>query len=161
MAIDYRSKGVAVLGKTGGLWNEFKNFAFKGNLIDLAVAVVLGAAFAKVIDAIVKGIIMPLISYVDLGKGGGYEAWHIGRLQIGFVLAELLNFTLVALAVFIVIVKVVGALLKRASAPPPAGEPTTKECPYCLMTIPIKATRCGHCTSTMPEASTAIAPPAA
>ncbi|MDB5322905.1 MAG: mscL [Phycisphaerales bacterium] len=147
MAIDYRSKAALVTGRTGTLWGEFKNFAFKGNLIDLAVAVVLGASFAKVIDAIVKGIIMPLISYVDFGKSGGYETWHIGRLQIGFVLAELLNFTLVALAVFIVIVKVVGALLKRAAPPPPAGEPTSKECPYCLMTIPLKAQRCGHCTS--------------
>jgi large conductance mechanosensitive channel len=151
MAIDYKSKAALVTGKTGSLWSEFKNFAFKGNMIDLAVAVVLGAAFAQVIDSIVKGIIMPLISYVDLGKGGGYEGWHIGRLQIGRVLAELLNFTLVALAVFLVIVKVIGALVKRASAPPAAGEPTTKECPYCLMTIPLKATRCGHCTSQLPE----------
>src|SRR5258706_12812726 len=114
MAIDYRSKAALVTQRTGSLWSEFKNFAFKGNLIELAVAFVLGAAFAKVIDSIVKGIIMPLISYIDFGKGGGYESWHIGRLQFGFVLAELLNFTLVALAVFIVIVKVVGALLKRA-----------------------------------------------
>jgi large conductance mechanosensitive channel len=151
MAIDYKSKAALVTGRTGSLWSEFKNFAFKGNMIDLAVAVVLGAAFAQVIDSIVKGIIMPLISYVDLGKGGGYEAWHIGRLRIGRVLAELLNFTLVALAVFIVIVKVVGALVKRAAAPPAAGEPATRECPYCLMNIPIKASRCGHCTSQLPE----------
>jgi large conductance mechanosensitive channel len=157
MAIDYKSKAALVTGRTGSLWSEFKNFAFKGNMIDLAVAVVLGAAFAGVIDKIVKGIIMPLISYVDLGKGGGYQGWHLGRLQIGIVLAELLNFLLVALAVFIVIVKVVGALMKRAVPPPAAGEPTTRECPYCLMTIPIKATRCGHCTSELPE----TAPPAA
>jgi large conductance mechanosensitive channel len=151
MAIDYRSKAALVTGKTGSLWAEFKNFAFKGNMIDLAVAVVLGAAFAKVIDTIVKGIIMPLISYVDPGKGGGYEKWALGRIQIGLVVAELLNFLLVALAVFIVIVKVVGALMKRAVPPPAPGEPTTKECPYCLMAIPIKATRCGHCTSQLPE----------
>ncbi len=116
MPIDLKSKATLLTGRTGSIWSEFKNFAFKGNMIDLAVAVVLGAAFANVINSIVKGIIMPLISYVDLGKGGGYESWHIGRLQLGFVLAELLNFTLVALAVFIVIVKVVGALLKRAAA---------------------------------------------
>ena len=156
MAIDYKSKAALVTGKTGSLWAEFKNFAFKGNMIDLAVAVVLGAAFAKVIDSIVKGIIMPLISYVDPGKGHGYETWTLGRLQVGPVLAELVNFLLVALAVFIVIVKVIGAVMKRAAPPPAAGEPTTKECPYCLMTIPIKATRCGHCTSQLPE--TAAAP---
>src|SRR3954447_21374860 len=122
MAIDYKSKAALVTGKTGSLWSEFKNFAFKGNMIDLAVAVVVGAAFAKIIDAIVKWIIMPLISYVDLGKRSGYQGWTIGRLQIGLVLAELLNFLLVALAVFIVIVKLVGAVMKRASAPPAAGE---------------------------------------
>ena len=150
MAIDFKSKAELVTGKTGSLWSEFKNFAFKGNMIDLAVAVVIGAAFAKVIDAIVKGVIMPLISYVDFGKGGGYESWHIGRLQLGNVLAELLNFTLVALAVFIVIVKLLGALVKRAAPPTEPGEPTTKECPRCLMQIPFKATRCGHCTSDLP-----------
>jgi large conductance mechanosensitive channel len=161
MAIDLKSKAALVTGRTGSLWSEFKNFAFKGNLIDLAVAVVLGAAFAKVIDSIVKGIIMPLISYVDFGKGGGYESWHVGRLQFGVVLAELLNFTLVALAVFIVIVKVVGAMLKRTTTPPPPGEPISKDCPYCLMTIPIKAVRCGHCTSELPATTLPVAPPAA
>lgn len=151
MPVDLKSKASLVTGKAGGLWSEFKNFAFKGNLIDLAVAVVLGTAFAKVIDAMVKGLIMPLISYLDFGKSGGYENWHIGRLEVGHVLAELLNFMLVALAIFIVIVKVVGALMKRASSPPPAGEPTTKECPYCLMVVPIKARKCGHCTSDLAE----------
>jgi large conductance mechanosensitive channel len=145
MAIDYRSKAALVTGKTGSLWAEFKNFAFKGNMIDLAVAVVLGAAFAKVIDTIVKGIIMPLISYVDPGKGGGYEKWALGRIQIGLVVAELLNFLLV---------------MKRAVPPPAPGEPTTKECPYCLMAIPIKATRCGHCTSQLPEAALPAETPA-
>jgi large conductance mechanosensitive channel len=151
MAIDYRSNASLVTGRAGGLWNEFKNFAFKGNLIDLAVAVVLGTAFGNVIQAIVKDLIMPLISYIDFGKGRGYTNWHIGRLQVGYVLAELLNFMLVALAIFIIIVKVVGALMKRALTPPAAGEPTTKECPYCLMVVPIKARKCGHCTSDLPE----------
>ena len=155
MAIDLKSKASLVTGRAGGLWSEFKNFAFKGNLIDLAVAVVLGTAFAKVIDAMVKYLIMPLISYVDFGSGGGYDKWHIGRLQIGLVLAELLNFMLVALAIFIVIVKVVGALMKRALAPPAPGEATTKECPLCLMIVPIKARKCGHCTSDLLESASA------
>jgi large conductance mechanosensitive channel len=150
MAIDLKSKAALVTGRTGSLWSEFKNFAFKGNMIDLAVAVVLGAAFSQVINAIVKGIIMPLISYVDLGKGDGYQTWHIGRLMVGSVLAELLNFTLVALAVFIVIVKLIGALVKRAVPPAAPDAPTSKECPLCLMTIPIKAVKCGHCTSDLP-----------
>jgi large conductance mechanosensitive channel len=150
--IDLKSKRSLVTGKAGGLWTEFKNFAFKGNLIDLAVAVVLGTAFGDVIKSIVNHVIMPLISYVDMGKGGGgYREWHVGRIEIGAVLGELLNFTLIALAVFIVIVKLVGTLMKKAAPPPPAGEPTTKECPYCLMVVPIKARKCGHCTSDLLE----------
>jgi large conductance mechanosensitive channel len=147
MAVDLKSKASLITGRAGGLWSEFKAFAFKGNLIDLAVAVVLGAAFAKLIDAIVKGIIFPLISYVDMGKGGGYEQWHIGRIPIGMVMAELVNFLLVALAIFIVIVKVMGSVMKKASAAPVEGEPVEKECPHCLMKVPYKARRCGHCTS--------------
>ena len=149
MAVDLKNKTSMLTGKAGGMWTEFKNFAFKGNLIDLAVAVVLGAAFAKVIDAIVKGVIMPLISYLDFGKGDGvgYQGWHIGRIAIGPVLAELLNFTLVALAIFVVIVKLVGALMKSKASAPVAGDPVEKECPMCLMKVPYKARKCGHCTT--------------
>ena len=159
MAVEMKNKVFAVTGRATGMWSEFKNFAFKGNLIDLAVAVVLGAAFGRVIEANVKGDSMPLISSVDLGKGGGYERWHIGRLQIGAVLAELLNFTLVALAIFIVIVKLVGAMMKRSSPPPAPGKPVEKECPFCLMNVPYLARKCGHCTSELPELT--VAEPAA
>lgn len=160
---DLKDKAFKIGGKAGGLWTEFKNFAFKGNLIDLAVAVVLGAAFAKVIDAMVKGIIMPLISYLDFGHGGGYQNWQLGRFPVGLVFAELLNFVLVALAIFIVIVKVMGAVMKKAAAPPVAGDPVEKECPYCLMKVPYKACRCGHCTSDISATPGAVvvAPPVA
>lgn len=129
-----------------GLWQEFRNFAFKGNMIDLAVAVVIGAAFGAVISSLVKDIIMPLLSYV-IPNQGGYLAWHIGRLKIGAFLSEVLNFLIVALAVFLMMVKMIGYLLKRAAPPPAPAEPITKECPFCLMVIPIKASKCGHCTS--------------
>jgi len=163
MALDTRSKALlGISGKAGGLWTQFKNFAFKGNLIDLAVAVVLGTAFAKLIDEIVKGVIMPLISYLDFGKGGGYQGWHIGRVAIGPVLAELLNFTLVALAIFMVIVKLVGALMKSKASEPVAGDPVEKECPMCLMKVPFKARKCGHCTSDIADTPGAtVIPPAA
>src|SRR4026207_1026229 len=95
------------------LWQEFRNFAFKGNMIDLAVAVVIGTAFGKVVESLVKHIIMPILSYV-IPNQGGYQAWHIGRLQIGTFLSEILNFLIIALAVFIVIVKMIGYLMKRA-----------------------------------------------
>jgi large conductance mechanosensitive channel len=129
-----------------GLWNEFKSFAFKGNMIDLAVAVVIGAAFGAVVKSMVENIIMPVLSYVIPNKGG-YLAWHIGRLQIGSFLSDVLNFLVIALAVFITIVKVVGYLMRRAAPPPPPG---TKDCPFCLMAVPIKASKCGHCTSELP-----------
>jgi large conductance mechanosensitive channel len=131
------------------LWQEFRNFAFKGNMIDLAVAVVIGTAFGKVVESLVKHIIMPILSYV-IPNQGGYQAWHIGRLQIGTFLSEILNFLIIALAVFIVIVKMIGYLMKRAAPPPAPAEPVTKDCPFCLMAIPIKAGKCGHCTSELP-----------
>jgi large conductance mechanosensitive channel len=129
-----------------GLWTEFRNFAFKGNMIDLAVAVVIGAAFGAVVKSMVDNIIMPLLGYVIPSKGG-YLAWQIGTLKIGAFLGDVLNFLIIALAVFITIVKIVGYLMKRAAPPPPPG---TKDCPFCLMTIPIKAGKCGHCTSELP-----------
>ena len=85
-----------------GLWQEFRNFAFKGNMIDLAVAVVIGAAFGAVVNSLVKDMIMPLLSYV-IPNQGGYLAWHIGRLRMGQFLSEVLNFLIIALAVFIAI----------------------------------------------------------
>jgi len=162
MAVDLKSKASLITGRAGGMWTEFKNFAFKGNLIDLAVAVVLGAAFGKVISSIVDNVIMPLISYLDFGKGDGlgYRGWHLGRIAIGPVLAELLNFTLVALAIFVVIVKMVGALMKNKAAAPAAGDPVEKECPMCLMKVPFKARKCGHCTSDISDTpgATAVSP---
>lgn len=132
------------------LWQEFKAFAFKGNLIDLAVAVIIGAAFGKVVEALVKFIFMPLLSYV-IPTEGGWMAWRVGRIAIGPFLGELLNFLAVALAVFLAIVKILGAVQKAAFKRPEAsGAPTTKECPYCLSLIPIKASKCAQCTSEQP-----------
>jgi large conductance mechanosensitive channel len=132
-----------------GLWQEFRNFAFKGNMIDLAVAVVIGAAFGAVVKSMVENLFMPILSYV-IPNQAGYTAWHIGRLRIGLFLSDVFNFAIVALAVFIMIVKMLGYLMKKAAPPPASSEPVTKECPFCLMVIPIKAGRCGHCTSELP-----------
>lgn len=130
-----------------GLWDEFKGFAFKGNLIDLAVAVVLGAAFGKVIGAVVSDLVMPMVELIP-GLKGGYETFKLGPFRVGHLAGELLNFIVIAAAVFIVIVKLLGAVMKAAQgAPPPTSEPTTKECPRCLSLIPIKASKCAHCTS--------------
>ena len=132
------------------LWQEFKTFAMKGNMIDLAVAVVIGAAFGAIVTSLVNDVIMPAVSYI-MPAGMSYEEWRLGSeqkpIRIGKFLAAIVNFLIVALAVFIVIVKVLGTIMKRATPPPPPGEPTTRECPRCLSIIPIKATKCAHCTT--------------
>jgi large conductance mechanosensitive channel len=132
------------------LWEEFKTFAFKGNMIDLAVAVVIGTAFGAVISSLVKNVIMPALSYV-LPEHAGYTAWKLGRIEIGIFIGEVINFLVIAVAVFLCIVKVMG-MIQKLTAPPAPSEPVTKECPYCLSVIPIKASKCAHCTADLPAA---------
>lgn len=134
-----------MLPQTRSLWSEFKAFAFKGNMIDLAVAVVIGAAFGAVIKSMVDNIIMPLVSYVT--PSTSYYEWHIGKLMIGRFIADLISFLAVALAVFIVIVKLLGSVAKRMTVPASPSEPVTKECPMCTSVIPIKARKCPQCTA--------------
>jgi large conductance mechanosensitive channel len=98
-----------------GLFDEFKAFALKGNVIDLAVGVIIGAAFGKIVDSLVKNIIMPLVSLL-LPSGGGYDKWQfevMGKaVPYGLFLAEVVNFLVVALALFIFIVKFLGWVMK-------------------------------------------------
>lgn len=131
---------------------EFWEFAFKGNLISLAIGVVLGTAFGKLITSFVDNIFMPTISVFSskAGKGGGYTHWEWYGIKVGLFLGDLINFLIVATAIFILMVKVVGWIVKltqKAQGPADAAEPTEKECPLCLMKIPIKAVKCGHCTA--------------
>jgi large conductance mechanosensitive channel len=108
------------------LFDEFKNFAFKGNVIDLAVGVIIGAAFAKIIDSLVKHIIMPLISVITPGEQSylGW-VWTVNGKEIpyGLFLGEIVNFLFVALALYIFIVKFLSLLIRakkeEAAAPPP------------------------------------------
>src|SRR5262249_1524289 len=112
--------------KKPSLFEEFKNFAFKGNVIALAVGVVIGAAFGKIIDSLVKHIIMPLVSLVIPGEQG-YLGWKIvvGEKEVpsGLFLGEVVNFVIVALALFLFTVKFLGWVMKNkqeeAAAPPP------------------------------------------
>jgi large conductance mechanosensitive channel len=134
---------------------EFQEFAFKGNMIDLAVGVVIGGAFGKIITALVSDIIMPLVSYaIAFAKiPPDYTKWHLGNFLVGDLLNNIIDFLIVALVVFIVIVKLIGGVMKRAAAlkaaePPPA--PTTKACPKCLTQIPLLATKCCACTADLP-----------
>jgi large conductance mechanosensitive channel len=136
------------------LWGEFKTFAFKGNMIDLAVGVIIGAAFGGVVKSLVDNVIMPLVAAV-IPNSKGVESIGFtlngSRVPVGLFLAAVINFLIVAFAVFLMIVKIVGSIVKKTSGPPPKpGEPTVKECPLCLSEIPIKAGRCRYCAADLP-----------
>ena len=124
--------------------DEFKAFIMKGNVIDLAVAVVVGGAFGKIVTAFVDGMVMPLVTYV-LPANIKWEEWVLGKFRIGAVLGATVNFLIIALVIFLVLIKLLGKFIKKEEAP--TAEPTTKECPACLEQVPLKATRCKHCTS--------------
>jgi large conductance mechanosensitive channel len=105
---------------------EFKNFAFKGNLIDLAVAVILGVAFGKIVDSLVKHLIMPFVGMLLPGEQG-YLGWKIAvgakEIPYGLFLGEVVNFLIVAIVLYVFIVKVVGYLMKaKEAAPPPPSK---------------------------------------
>ena len=142
---------------------EFREFAMKGNVVDLAVGVVIGAAFGKIVDSLVKDILMPpigkLLGGVDfsnlfliLGGGGPFPSLKaaqdagVATLNYGIFINALINFTIIAFALFMVVKAMNQMKREEATAPPP---PTSKICPQCQMEIPIKAVKCGHCTSTV------------
>ena len=137
------------------LWQEFKTFAFKGNMIDLAVGVVIGAAFGRVVSSLVDHIFMPLLATVGAG-GKGYESWSVtikgSEIKYGLFIGAVINFLLIAAVIFLIIVKLLGAITKRAESTAAPSEPVLKECPLCLSQIPAKARRCSHCTADLPSA---------
>jgi len=137
------------------MWREFKEFIARGNVIDLAVAVVIGAAFGKIITSLVEGVIMPPIG-LALGKAdfsslfidlSGQHPVSIAEakakglpvIAYGMLINDIINFLIIAFIVFLII-KAVNRL--KAAPPPP---PNTKDCPRCLTAIPLEATRCSAC----------------
>ncbi len=131
------------------LRDEFKAFILRGNVVDLAIAVVIGAAFGKIVDAFVKGLVMPLVSYI-LPKGD-WQAWTVGKFEVGKVLGASVDFLVIALVIFLVLVKGLGALqkLKKKEEEVAPEAPATKTCPECLEAVPVAAKRCKHCTSVL------------
>ena len=150
-----------------GVFREFREFIARGNVIDLAVAVVIGAAFTKIINSLVEGILMPPIGlltgridfasmfYVlDKSKGipislADAKAKAIPVIAYGQFINDVIGFIIVAFVVFLIV--------KRANRvwsgePADKKEPTTKDCPYCVSAIPLKATRCPECTSQLQPA---------
>jgi large conductance mechanosensitive channel len=138
---------------------EFKAFVMRGNVLDLAVGVIIGAAFGKIVASLVDDVLMPpigqLVGKVDFPKlfisldGKSYPSLedaktaHAATLNYGIFINAVINFLIVAFCVF-VIIQLVNHWTKKPAAP---EAPTTKECPQCAMTIPIQAKRCAHCTS--------------
>ena len=148
------------------IWKEFKEFAIKGNAVDLAVGVIIGAAFGGIVNSLVKDIIMPPVSLLSGGLDfsnkfvvlraakDGSVAFHTPAdaakagaitLNYGNFMTLIINFLIVAGAVFLLV-----RALNRLKQPKHA-EPVTKDCPKCAMTIPIKAIRCPHCTTELSE----------
>ena len=138
---------------------EFKEFAMRGNVMDLAVGVIIGAAFGKIVSSLVEDVIMPpiglLLKHVTFSDlflsldGKVYETLKAARdagaptLNYGIFLNTVINFLIVAFCIFLVVKQI----NRFAVKPAPAAAPTTKDCPQCAMPIPLAAKRCGHCTA--------------
>jgi large conductance mechanosensitive channel len=143
---------------------EFREFAMRGNVVDMAVGIIIGAAFGAIVKSVVDDVIMPPIGlllgnvdfsnlFVTLKQGataGPYATLELARkagavtLNYGAFFNTIVSFVIVAFSVFL-LVKGMNKLKRQQEAP--GAAPTTKECPHCLSTIPIKATKCAHCTS--------------
>jgi large conductance mechanosensitive channel len=141
------------------MFKGFKEFAMRGNVIDLAVGVIIGAAFGKIVSSLVDDLIMPPIGLL-LGKGMDFKDYFISlngqhyasleaakavsapTLRYGLFLNTVINFLIIAFAIYIVVQQV-----NRWTKKPEPAAATTKECPQCAMTIPIHARKCPHCTS--------------
>ncbi len=139
---------------------EFKEFAMRGNVVDMAVGVIIGGAFGKIVTSLINDVIMPPVGlllgqvnftdlFLDL-SGQGYPSLAAAQeagaatINYGLFLNTILDFVVVALVIFL-LVRQINRLQKQKEMPPAA--PTTKKCPYCCTEIPIAATRCPHCTS--------------
>ena len=127
------------------MWKEFKDFAMKGNVVDLAVGVVIGGAFGSIVTSLVEDIIMPLVGVITGGLDFSALAITVGDANIAYgqFINSVVNFLIISFSIFMVIRQMNKVMPKEEVV----EEVTTKECGYCLSQIPIKATRCPHCTS--------------
>lgn len=142
------------------MFKEFKEFAMRGNVLDMAIGVIIGGAFGKIVSSMVSDVLMPpiglLLGKVDFSSlflnlsSQSYPSLAAAKsagaptVNYGVFLQTIFDFVIIAFVIFL-LVKQVNRLTRKPEAPP--GPPTTKDCSYCLSTIPIKATRCPHCTS--------------
>ena len=140
------------------MFREFREFVMRGNVLDLAIAVIIGVAFGRIVTSFVEDILMPpigvLLGRVDFSNlfinlsGQNYpsvaaaKAAGAATLNYGMFLNHIINFVIIAFAIFLLVKQI-----NRMQKPGPAPAPTTKDCPHCLSAIPLKATRCAFCTS--------------
>jgi large conductance mechanosensitive channel len=134
------------------MFDGFKKFLLRGNVVDLAVAVVIGAAFKDIVDTMVKGLITPLI-----GIFGGLPDFSAlsfsinnSRFLVGTFINAIVSFVILAAVIYFLVVLPTNRLMERLQAQAPEPQ-TTRECPECLSKIPIKATRCAFCSAEVPE----------
>lgn len=133
-------------------FKEFKEFAMRGNVIDLAVGVVIGGAFTAIVTALVENILTPLLGLITGGTDFSSLSFGVGEAQFtyGALISAILNFILTALVLFIII-KAINKAQEARKKEEPEKEPETKECPFCKSEISKYATRCPHCTSELSE----------
>jgi large conductance mechanosensitive channel len=136
-----------------GWLGGFKAFILRGNVVDLAVGIMIGVAFTAVVNALVSNVITPLIPL----PGGSLSTlkWsvpynHNVLLNVGAFINVLITFLIMALVIYFFIVRPVNALMERYKPKEVQAPPTTRDCPYCLNSVPLMATRCGYCTSPLP-----------
>ena len=131
-----------------GFLRDFQEFALKGNVMDLAIGVIIGAAFGKIVTSFTEDIIMPLLNPILGQTGTDWREFTVPPgLKIGQFLGTVLDFVIIALALYVAIRAIARFKRKEEQAPP---APTEKECPFCLEKVPIAATRCRACTSELP-----------
>ena len=139
---------------------EFREFAMKGNVLDMAIGVIIGGAFGKIVSSLVSDVLLPpiglLMGKVDFSSLflnlsptpqpslAAAKAAGTPTINYGVFLQTVFDFIIIAFVIFLLVKQI-----NRFKKEPPAGAPTTKDCPQCLSTIPIKATRCAHCTSSV------------
>lgn len=148
------------------MWKEFKDFATKGNVVDLSIGVIIGGAFGKIVTSLVNDVIMPVISLLTGKITGNVDFTNLfisldgtkykslaeaaengaATLNYGMFISVLIDFFIIAFSIFLVIRQ-----LNKLKPQPEPASPTTKQCPYCISQVPLKATRCSHCTSSLED----------
>ena len=137
--------------RAGNVLSGFRAFILRGNVVDLAVGIVIGAAFTAVVNGLVSDIITPLI---PVTKSSSLANWTVTfgyvQLKTGAFINALISFLIVALVIYFFVVRPVNALMARFKPKEVEVPPATRDCPYCLSSVPLMATRCAYCTSPLP-----------